>query len=120
MSELSGFDSDPGLGVWGVLDGQQVLVGNLRLMQREQIATAELQALAQSYREQGQTTVFVAVDGQPAGLLGVADAIKSTTAEAVAALHAEGIRIIMLTGDNAKTAKVVGVLALTWQCNLPV
>tara|TARA_R110001592_G_scaffold363396_2_gene687695 strand:+ start:114878 stop:116956 length:2079 start_codon:yes stop_codon:yes gene_type:complete len=108
LSELSGFDSDPGLGVWGVLDGQQVLVGNLRLMQREQIATAELQALAQSYREQGQTTVFVAVDGQPAGLLGVADAIKSTTAEAVAALHAEGIRIIMLTGDNAKTAKVVG------------
>ena len=108
LSELSGFDSDPGLGVWGVLDGQQVLVGNLRLMQREQIETAELQALAESYREQGQTTVFVAVDGQPAGLLGVADAIKSTTAEAVAALHAEGIRIIMLTGDNAKTAKVVG------------
>tara|TARA_R110001599_G_scaffold353826_1_gene599291 strand:- start:65912 stop:67960 length:2049 start_codon:yes stop_codon:yes gene_type:complete len=107
-SGLTGFDSDPGLGVWGVLDGQQVLVGNLRLMEREQIETAELQALAESYREQGQTTVFVAVDGQPAGLLGVADAIKPTTPEAVAALHAEGIRIIMLTGDNAKTAKVVG------------
>lgn len=107
-SGLTGFASDPGLGVWGVLAGKKVLVGNLRLMEREQIATAELQASAQSYREQGQTTVFVAVDGRPAGLLGVADAIKVTTPEAVAALHAEGIRIIMLTGDNAKTAKVVG------------
>tara|TARA_B110000503_G_scaffold85816_1_gene130686 strand:+ start:12167 stop:14542 length:2376 start_codon:yes stop_codon:yes gene_type:complete len=107
-SGLTGFDSDPGLGVWGVLDGRKVLVGNLRLMERDHIVTHELAAQAKHYREQGQTTVFIAVDGQPAGLLGVADAIKPTSKEAVAALHAEGIRIIMLTGDNARTAKVVG------------
>jgi Cu+-exporting ATPase len=107
-SGLTGFDSDPGLGVWGVLDGRKVLVGNLRLMERDHIPTHELVAQAEHYREQGQTTVFIAVDGQPAGLLGVADAIKPTSKEAVAALHAEGIRIIMLTGDNARTAKVVG------------
>jgi Cu+-exporting ATPase len=107
-SGLTDFDSDPGLGVWGVLDGRKVLVGNLRLMERDNVETVELSAQAERYREQGQTTVFVAVDGQPAGLLGVADAIKATTKEAVTALHAEGIRIIMLTGDNALTAKVVG------------
>ena len=111
MSQLpavSDFESDAGLGVWGGIDGHKLLVGNLRLMEREHIPTTELQAQAESYRAKGQTTVFVAVDGKPAGLLGVADAIKSTTAEAVAALHEEGIRIIMLTGDNARTAKVVG------------
>ncbi len=102
------FESDPGLGVWANVDGRRVTVGNLRLMQREAIEDRELQALAESAREQGQTAVFVAVDGKPAGLLCVADAIKSTTAEAVTALHKEGIRIIMLTGDNARTAKVVG------------
>lgn len=105
---LTGFESDPGLGVWGVLDGKQVVVGNLRLMEREQVDIAELQARAEHYRVRGQTTVFVAVAGQPAGVLGIADAIKPTTAAAVAALHAEGIRIIMLTGDNARTARVVG------------
>ena len=107
-SGLTGFDSDPGLGVWGELAGRKVLVGNLRLLERDHVETAELTAQAEKYREQGQTTVFVAVDGQPAGLLGVADAIKPTSKEAVVALHAQGIRIIMLTGDNARTAKVVG------------
>tara|TARA_R110002072_G_scaffold84070_2_gene190654 strand:- start:9871 stop:12195 length:2325 start_codon:yes stop_codon:yes gene_type:complete len=105
---LTGFESDPGLGVWGTIDGRKVLVGNLRLMEREGVETTALAAHAERYREQGQTTVFVAVEGEPAGLLGVADAIKPTTEEAVAALHQEGIRIIMLTGDNARTAKVVG------------
>jgi Cu+-exporting ATPase len=77
-------------------------------MEREQITASELQALAEELRDQGQTTVFVAVDGEPAGLVGVADAIKPSTREAVTALHAAGIRIIMLTGDNTRTAKVVG------------
>jgi P-type Cu+ transporter len=107
-SKATDFESDPGLGVWANVDGRRVTVGNLRLMQREKIEDRELQAKAEDAREQGQTAIFVGVDGKPAGLLCVADAIKSTTAEAVAALHKEGIRIIMLTGDNARTAKVVG------------
>ena len=108
LPNVTGFESDPGLGVWGEVDGHRVLVGNLRLMEREQITASELQALAEELRDQGQTTVFVAVDGEPAGLVGVADAIKPSTREAVTALHAAGIRIIMLTGDNTRTAKVVG------------
>ena len=108
LPAVTGFESDPGLGVWGVVDDRRILVGNLRLLEREQVASAELQSLAETLRNRGQTTVFVAVDGKPAGLVGVADAIKPNTLEAVEALHAEGIRIIMLTGDNARTAKVVG------------
>jgi P-type Cu+ transporter len=108
LPQLQAFESDPGFGVWGEIDGKKVFVGNLRLMEREDIETTELQEQAQHYRSKGQTTVFVAVDGQPAGLLGIADAIKPTSQEAIAALHARGIRIIMLTGDNARTAKVVG------------
>ena len=108
LPNVTGFESDPGLGVWGQVDGHRVLVGNLCLMEREQITASELQALAEELRDQGQTTVFVAVDGEPAGLVGVADAIKPSTREAVTALHAAGIRIIMLTGDNTRTAKVVG------------
>ena len=108
LPNVTGFESDPGLGVWGQVDGHRVLVGNLRLMEREQITASELQALAEELRDQGQTTVFVAVDGEPAGLVGVADAIKPSTREAVTVLHAAGIRIIMLTGDNTRTAKVVG------------
>jgi Cu+-exporting ATPase len=104
---LFNFESDPGLGVWGDVTGRKVLVGNLRLLGRERIATKELQEAAQRYLDLGQTIVFVAIDGAPAGILAVADAIKSTTREAIAALHAEGIRVIMLTGDNAHTAKVV-------------
>jgi Cu+-exporting ATPase len=101
------FNSDPGLGVWATDGGRAVLVGNAQLLQSRNIETGELLGLAESYRAKGQTTVFVAVDGKPAGFLSVADTIKPTTAEAVAALKAEGIRIIMLTGDNARTAKSV-------------
>jgi P-type Cu+ transporter len=107
-AKATDFASDPGLGVWANVDGRRITVGNLRLMQREKIEDRELQSKAESAREQGQTAIFVGVDGKPAGLLCVADAIKSTTAEAVTALHKEGIRIIMLTGDNARTARVVG------------
>ncbi len=107
LPPTSGFASDPGLGVWGKVDGNSVLVGNSRLMEREGVAASEMQAQAERYRAQGQTTVFVAINGNAAGLLCVADAIKATTPEAVAALHAEGIRIIMLTGDNERTARSV-------------
>jgi len=101
------FNSDPGLGVWGTESGRTVLVGNAQLMEQRQVETTELLRQAEAYRAKGQTTVFVAVDGKPAGLLGIADAIKATTAEAVKTLKDEGIRVIMLTGDNARTAQAV-------------
>jgi Cu+-exporting ATPase len=84
-----------------------VAVGNLRLLQEMKIDTDGLATEAESLRKQGQTVVFVAVDGQPAGLLGVADPIRSTTPEAIGSLHQSGIRVVMLTGDNRTTADAV-------------
>jgi Cu+-exporting ATPase len=102
------FESDPGLGICGSVDNRKVLVGNLHLLEREGVAVDELMRLAATSMVEGYTVIFVAIDGRPAGLLGVADAIKESTPEAVRALKAQGIRIIMLTGDSAHTAKVVG------------
>jgi Cu+-exporting ATPase len=102
------FDSDPGLGVWGRVEERAVLVGNLRLMQRHEVNVDELASVAEDERAQGATAIYAAVDGRAAGLLIIADAIKRTTPEAIDALKKAGIRIIMLTGDNARTAEAVG------------
>jgi Cu+-exporting ATPase len=107
LAAISGFESDPGLGVWGDIDGHRILVGNTKLMERSGVPTDELSKLAEAYRTKGQTTVFVAADGKAAGLLAIADAIKPSSVEALRALKAEGVRVIMLTGDNARTAKSV-------------
>jgi Cu+-exporting ATPase len=104
----AGFDSDPGLGVWGDVAGKPVLVGNLRLMERHGVDVAALRASADAERAQGSTAIYVAIDGRPAGLLVIADAIKATTPEAIAALREAGVRIIMLTGDDEATARAVG------------
>jgi Cu+-exporting ATPase len=108
-SVVTDFDSDPGLGVWGSVGGRHVLVGNLRLMQREGLdaAVTDLSDAAEDERGQGATAVYVAVDGRPAGLLIVADAIKETTPEAIEMLRDAGVHIIMLTGDNERTARAV-------------
>jgi Cu+-exporting ATPase len=102
------FESDPGLGAWGRVDGRRVAVGNVRLMERLGVDVGTLASVADRERRAGVTIVYVAVDGRAAGLLRVADAIKATTPEAVAALRAIGIRIVMLTGDDARTARAVG------------
>jgi Cu+-exporting ATPase len=85
-------------------------VGNLRLMRRFSVDASELAALADRERESGATVVYVGVDDRAAGLLVVADALKPTTLEAIAALRAAGVSIIMLTGDDARTAKAVAEL----------
>jgi Cu+-exporting ATPase len=90
-----------------MVDGHAVLLGNTALLQQFGISAERLAEDAEAQRSQGQTVMFVAVDGQPAGLIGVADPIKPTTAEAVALLHHEQIRIAMLTGDNRTTAIAV-------------
>jgi len=105
--DASGFESTTGKGVSGSVGDRRVALGNRALMDQLEIDIDALSGDAESLRAEGQTVMFVAVDGQPAGLLGVADPIKETTPKAIETLHEEGIRIVMLTGDNRTTAKAV-------------
>src|SRR4029453_7048242 len=98
------FRSVTGKGVVGRVDGHDVALGNRRLMEDLRVSLGPLVGRAEILRRDGQTVMFVAVNGQPAGLVGVADPIKSTTPEAVALLRASSLRIIMLTGDSRATA----------------
>jgi len=106
------FRSITGKGVTGVVDGRRVAVGSAALLADVGADmgadAASLAAAADERRRAGETVVLVAVDGRAAGLIGVADRIKPTTAEAIRALHADGLRIVMLTGDNRATADAVG------------
>jgi cation transport ATPase len=101
------FKATSGKGVTGNVDSHAVALGNLAMLQQLNVDPGPLAAQAESLRADGQTVMFVAVDAQPAGLLTVADPIKSTTVEAIRHLHAEGLKIVMLTGDNATTAQAV-------------
>jgi len=101
------FASLTGKGVTGRVDDRMVALGNRRLLEKMDIAQGSLAEQAEELRAAGQTVMFVAVDGEVAGLLGVADPIKETTPEAIRQLHEEGVRIVMLTGDNRTTAAAV-------------
>jgi Cu+-exporting ATPase len=101
------FSSITGKGITGRVDGKQVAVGNVRLLQDLGVDAGDLGQRAESLRSEGQTVMFVVLDGQPAGLLGVTDPIKSSTSEAIQLLHNAGVRIRMLTGDNRGTAAAV-------------
>jgi P-type Cu+ transporter len=107
VPQASDFDSITGRGVVGVVDGRQVLLGNGVLMQERGVNISSLGKEADAQRRDGQTVMFVAVDGQPAGTIGAADPVKTSTEEAVRLLHAEGLRIVMLTGDSKATAQAV-------------
>lgn len=105
---VEGFESVAGKGVRGRVAGRRTALGNPALMAAEGVSgRADLAARAEELRRDGQTVVFVAVDGQAAGLLGVADPIKGTTPDAVNQLHAAGVRVVMLTGDSRTTAEAV-------------
>jgi Cu+-exporting ATPase len=101
------FESATGKGVRGVVDGSPVLLGNRKWMDEASVDVNSLAAAADSLQAQGQTTIFAAIDGKAAGLIGVADPVKATSLEAIRQLHAEGIRVIMLTGDVRNTAEAV-------------
>ncbi len=101
------FQSVTGQGATAEVGGKLVAVGNEKLMREAGAWDDELASRADEYRRQGQTVMFVAVDGKPAGLLGVADPIKKTTLEAIRQLHAAGLKVVMMTGDNAATAEAV-------------
>jgi len=105
--KASGFQSTTGEGAEADVDGKHVAVGNAKLMHRLDAFDETLARHADGFRARGQTVMFVAIDGRPAGLIGVADPIKKTTQPAIDRLHAEGLRIVMLTGDNETTAHAV-------------
>ncbi|MFA6954253.1 MAG: heavy metal translocating P-type ATPase [Thermoanaerobaculia bacterium] len=101
------FASVTGKGVRGVVDGVSVALGNAAMLAEIGIDAAALASRAESMRGEGQTVMFVVADGKAVGLVGVADPVKETTAEAIRQLHAEGLRIVMLTGDSRTTAAAV-------------
>jgi Cu+-exporting ATPase len=107
LSEVADFRSETGKGVRGSVDGRAVALGNARMMADLGVEAGDLAARAEELRGDGQTVVLVAVDGNIAGLVGVADPVKETTAEAVKLLRDDDIRIVMLTGDNPVTARAV-------------
>ncbi|HEX5474651.1 MAG TPA: heavy metal translocating P-type ATPase [Vicinamibacterales bacterium] len=107
LAAVSAFESTTGQGVKGVVDGRTAAIGTLRYMTSLGIDAEALRSRADALRHEGQTVMFAAIDGRPAGLLGVADPVKRTTAEAIAALHQEGLTIVMLTGDHRTTAEAV-------------
>jgi P-type Cu+ transporter len=101
------FESITGKGVFGIVDGRRVFLGNRRLLEEIHVDAGALLKRAEELRGDGQTVMFVVVDGKPAGLIGVADPVKETTPDAIRELHAAGLRIVMLTGDSETTAKAV-------------
>ena len=104
---VEGFDAPTGRGVTGSVEGRRVAVGNARLMGELGVEMGPLAAEAERLRSDGATVFFVAADGRPAGLVAVADPVKETTRAALAGLKEEGIRVVMLTGDNRTTAEAV-------------
>ncbi len=101
------FRSLTGRGVAGTVDGQRVALGNRKLLDELSIPISGLEYQAEKLRRDGQTVMFVAVNDKPVGLVGVADPIKASTAEAIELLRASGVRVVMLTGDNRTTAEAV-------------
>jgi Cu+-exporting ATPase len=107
LMPTSDFKSVTGQGITGIVDGHRVAVGNARLMESLSIRAVALIADVEALRAEGQTVMLVAIDGHPAGLLGVADPIKVSTPEAIQLLHSAGVRVVMLTGDSRRTAEAV-------------
>ena len=107
LTEASEFDSPIGRGVIGIVDGMRVVLGGVLLMSEQRIDVAPLADEAERLRGEGATAVFAAIDGQLAGVLGISDPIRASTPEAVRALKADGVRLVMITGDNRTTALAV-------------
>jgi heavy metal translocating P-type ATPase len=107
LVKVDGFESVSGKGVAGTIDGRKVALGNRPMMQAAGIDVSALEAAADALRRDGATAIFAGLDSTAAGVIAVADPIKATTADAVRALKAAGVRVVMLTGDNRATAEAV-------------
>ena len=101
------FNSITGKGIVGLIDGKEVVFGNTKLLEDEGIDIEDINKKAESMRQNGQTVMFLAIERKIAGIIGVADTIKKTTPEAIKALHREGLKIVMVTGDNKTSANAV-------------
>lgn len=107
LSKVTEFDAPVGRGISGIVDGRRVVVGNARIMAESGVTLLKLGVDADNLRKDGATAIFVAADGKALGVIAIADPIKASTAAAIAALRSSGLRIVMLTGDNATTARAV-------------
>ncbi len=107
LSKAEGFEAVPGHGVQGKVDGRTVLLGNAKLMQERGVALGELAPAAEVLAGQGKSPMFVALDGEAAGVIAVADTLKEHSTEAVRARHRLGIEVVMITGDNRRTAAAI-------------
>ena len=110
LVDVTGFESLTGKGVLGTIEGRRVAIGNVKMMESLSVSVDSLKEKADELRRTGQTVMFVAIDGRAAGMVGVADPVKETAKEAIGALHADGIQVVMLTGDNRTTADAVARL----------
>jgi P-type Cu+ transporter len=107
LGDAAEFDAPTGQGVRGTVERRKVVLGNAGLLGACGIAVTDLESEAERLRQDGATVIYLGVDGRAAGLLAIADPVKATTPEALTALRADGVRVVMLTGDNATTAKAV-------------
>ena len=108
LSPVTEFDSPVGKGVVGTVDGRAIVSGSAKFLAEHSIATSSLEAAAEQQRQKAATVIFVGVDGKLAGFAAIADPIKATTPQALEALKAAGVRVVMLTGDGNTTAQAVG------------
>jgi Cu+-exporting ATPase len=107
LPKVADFESPSGRGARGNVDGRRIVLGNARFLEEEGIPVGQLASQADALRGDGATVIFVASDGKPAGLIAIADAVKASAEAAIRGLKAEGIRLVMLTGDNRTTAEAV-------------
>jgi Cu+-exporting ATPase len=107
LVEAESFNSIPGHGVEAQVEGREVLLGNRKLMRERSVNFTQLMGQAEAFEADGKTVMFVALDGQPAGLIAVADTLKEFTVEAIQRLHKLGIETVMITGDNRRTAEAI-------------
>lgn len=108
LPDVTGFDSPTGKGAVGTIEGKRITLGSASFLKESGIDAGPMEAQASDLRRDGATAIFIGIDARVAGIFAIADAIKPTTAEAIAALRKDGIRIVMLTGDNRVTAEAVG------------
>ncbi|RJP50635.1 MAG: heavy metal translocating P-type ATPase [Anaerolineaceae bacterium] len=107
LTDVVDFEAIPGHGVSAKVEGRAILIGNLKFMNRENISLGSLEDKAKSLADDGKTPMFIALDGKAAGILAVADTVKEDSAEAIQALKSLGIEVVMITGDNRRTAEAI-------------
>jgi Cu+-exporting ATPase len=107
LAEVKDFEAIPGHGVSAKVENKNILIGNLKLMNRENIALGSLEEKSKSLADDGKTPMFISIDGKAAGIIAVADTVKEDSAEAIAVLQKMGIEVVMITGDNRRTAEAI-------------